>query len=140
MREHGFVSLAINDLLIRIARCLDAALLGDARVIIPEMLLARHAFDRGALLLPYRGDVEQHVRLPAALLRLVRLEQKDRRGAKHALARLMAMRLGDDAGVLSKVADGRMVAIVRVPARMREHEKRMDGAIDIDEPAERFFR
>src|SRR5579883_1064007 len=140
MREDGFVSLAIGDLLIRIAGRLDAALLGDPGIVFPKMLLTRHALDRRALLLPDRRDVEKNVRLPGALLRLVRLEQEDRRRAEHALAGSMPMRLGDDPRMLSEIADRRVIAIVGVLARMRQDEKRMDRAIEVDQPEERFLR
>ena len=80
------------------------------------MLLAAHALDSGALLLPDRRDVEEHVRRPAALLGLVRLEQEDRRRAQNLLAGLVAMRLRDDPRMLSEFSHQLMVVIVEVPA------------------------
>jgi hypothetical protein len=115
-----------------------AALQRDAGVVFPQMLLTGHALDSGALLLPNRRDVEQHVGHPATLLRLVRLEQHDRRRAQHLLARIVAMRLGDDARVLGKLRRQRVVEIVRIPARMRKDEFRPDRTIEIDEPVERL--
>src|ERR1700684_48764 len=104
MRKHRLIALAIGDFLVRVARGLRAALQGDAGVIFPEMLLARHALDRRTLLLPDGGDVEQHVGLPAALLGLMRLEQKDGWRAQHLLAGIVSMRLRDDARVLREIA------------------------------------
>ena len=87
------------------------------------MLLARHALDGGALLLPDRRDVEKHGRLPVALLGLVRLEQEHRRSAEHLLAGVVAMRLGDDAGVLGELGHRRMVVVVDVLPGVRVSTK-----------------
>src|SRR5271156_7134462 len=103
MRKHRLIALAIGNFLVGVARGLRAALQSDPGVILPEMLLARHALDRRALLLPDGGYVEQHVGFPAALLGLMRLEQKDGRRAQHRLAGIVSMRLRDDARVLREV-------------------------------------
>src|SRR3954447_17759735 len=100
MREDAFVALAPFDGFLGVPRCLGAALQCHPSVVFPEVLLPGHALDGGALLLPDAVDAEQHVRLPVALLRLMRLEQENRRCAEHRLARLVTMRLGGDAGVL----------------------------------------
>ncbi len=102
------------------------------------MLLPGHALDRRALLLPHRGDVEQHVRLPVALLRLVRLEQEHRRGAEHLLPRFVPVCLRDDAGVLGEVGHRGMVVIINVLRRVREDEGRMDPPVDVHEPIQRL--
>ena len=81
---------------------------------------------------------EEHRRLPVALLGLVRLEQEHGRGAEHLLARVVAVRLGDDARVLREVGHRRVVVIVDVLPRVREHEGGMDGAVHVDEPVERL--
>ena len=104
MRKDALVAFAVGDLLVGVARRLRAALQGDAGVVFPQVLLARHAFDGSALLVPHRRDVEKHRRLPVALFGLVRLEQEDRRGAQHLLAGVVAMRLGYDARVLGEIA------------------------------------
>ena len=54
--------------------------------------------------------------LPVALLRLVRLEQEDGRGAEHLLAGVVPVRLRDDASVLGEVGHGRMVVVIQVLA------------------------
>ena len=112
---------------------LGAALLGNPGVVFPKMLLPRHAFDRRALLRPDRGDVEQDVRLPVALLGLVRLEQQHRRRAQHLLPRVVAVRLRHDARVLGERRGRRVILVVGVLAGVREHELRPEGAVDIDE-------
>jgi len=63
-----------------------AALKRDARVVVPEMLLRRHAFEGAALRFPDLVDGEQDFGPPAALLGLVRLEEEDRRGADRSAA------------------------------------------------------
>src|SRR5580704_7619172 len=118
MREDGFITFAINDLPIGIARRLRAALQSGAGVIFPEVLLSGHASDGGAFLVPDGRDLEKHVRRPAALLGLMRLEQEDGRRAERSLAGPMAMGLRDDAGVLGEFARHLMIAIVNVAARM----------------------
>src|SRR5271154_1267090 len=93
MGKDALVAFAIDDRLVGIARRLSAPLQSDARIIFPQMLLARHAFYGGALLVPHGRDVEKHVRRPSALFRLMRLKKKKRRRAAHPLARPVAARL-----------------------------------------------
>src|SRR5450432_4265315 len=104
------------------------------------MLLAGHAFDGGALLVPDGAYVEQDIRRPAALLGLMRLEQEYRLGAKNLLLGVVAVRLRDDSGVLRKLRDRRMVVIVNVAGRMRQHESGMKRAVEIDEAEQRLLR
>src|SRR5215211_6707528 len=99
MREDVLVAFAVGNLLIGVAGGLRAALEGDAGIVFPKVLLPGHALDRRTLLLPHRCDVQQHRRLPIALLGLVRLEQEHGRSTEHLLAGIVAVRLGDDAGV-----------------------------------------
>src|ERR1700742_4182833 len=138
MREDAFIAFAIDDLLIGIAGGLRAALQSDARVIFPKVLLAGHARDRGALLVPDRGDVEQYVRRPMTLFGLMRLEKKDRRRAEDLFAGLVPMRLRDDPRMLSEFRHHFVIAVIDVAAWTGEDESRMDVAKEIDEPIERL--
>src|SRR6185503_9358064 len=103
MRKDVLVAFAVGDFLVRVTRRLRPALQGDPRVVFPQVLLARHALDGSALLVPHGRDVEKHGGLPVALLGLMRLEQKYRRSAQHLLAGVVAMRLGYDAWVLREL-------------------------------------
>ena len=72
MREDVLVAFAVGSLLVGVAGSLRAALKGDAGIVFPKVLLPGHALDGGTLLLPDRRDVQEHGRLPVALLGLVR--------------------------------------------------------------------
>src|SRR5690606_17477522 len=75
-----------------------------------------------------------------ALLRLVRLEQIDRRGGIFVLrAGLVTHRLGDDTGLLREMRGLRMVEIIRVLERMGQYESGVLLAIDVDNAVEMFF-
>ena len=102
------------------------------------MLLAGHAFDGGALLRPDRPDIEQHVGLPVALLGLMRLEEEDGWGTQHLLTRIIAMRLGGDAGMLREIGHGRVVVVVDVLFAVCQHEFRMGGAHQIHHAEQAF--
>ena len=67
------------------------------------MFLRGHALEGLALLVPDVGDVENQVRLPVALLGLVRLEEVDRRRAERPV-RVVAVGLGHDARFLGEIA------------------------------------
>ncbi len=95
-------------------------------------MAARFLFQTGVM-------SRQHRWLPVALLGLVRLEQEDGRGAQHLLARVVAVRLRYDARVLRKIRGGRVIVIVDVLAGVRQHEGRMEGPVDVDEPVERML-
>src|SRR5690606_26287738 len=71
----GIFRLAPARLAAGIAPELVSAVFRDIGVILPQMLLAFHALDGRLLLLPYRRDVQDRVRFPAALLCLMRLEE-----------------------------------------------------------------
>ena len=70
----------------------------------------------------------------------MRLEQEDRRRAEHLLAGLVAMRLGDDAGVLGEVGHRRMVVVVGVLLAVGQHEGGVDGAVDIGQAEQAVLR
>ena len=61
------------------------------------MLLCVHCFEGFALDLEHVSNIEEYLRFPIALFGLMRFEQEDLRCADHALVRIVAMRLGDDA-------------------------------------------
>src|SRR5690606_23868450 len=86
----GIARLAAARLSARIAPELVGPVLGHARVIVPEMMLALHALDGGALAVPDSGDVEQGVGPEGALLGLVRLEEVELGRAEHLLPGLVA--------------------------------------------------
>jgi len=119
---------------------MHAALQRDARVVVPQVLLRGHQLEGLALLLPHLRDVEQHLGLPVALLGLVRLEQEHGRGAEGFASRLVAERLGDDARFLRHVRGERMVEVVRVLERMREHEGGLQRTVDVHQPVDRLRR
>ena len=92
--------------------------------------------ERRVLLLPDRCDVQQHIRLPVALLGLMRLEQEHRRRAQDRGRRVVAVRLRDDARFLRHPRRQRMVEVVRVVQRVRQDELRPEIAVERREPVE----
>ncbi|MNG20835.1 hypothetical protein D3C84_1051260 [compost metagenome] len=72
-------------------------------VVLPEMFLACHALDGGIFFVPDLSDIQQYIRAPFTLLRLMGFETVDRRGPHNFLARFVAFSLGDDAGFLRQV-------------------------------------
>src|SRR3546814_4230030 len=88
------------------------------------MLLARHALDGGALLLPHLGDVEDGVRPPLALLGLVRLEKVQLRRAEGLLAGIVPPGLGRRAALQGHL--GR-VGVVAVAGRSEEHTSELQS-------------
>ncbi|MNG28574.1 hypothetical protein D3C84_1138540 [compost metagenome] len=78
------------------------------------MLLAGHALNGDVLLVPDRGDVQQHIRLPLALLGLMGLETIDWWRADDLLTGLIALCLSDDASFLGQMDRQRVIVVVRV--------------------------
>src|SRR3546814_17689182 len=76
------------------------------------MLLARHALDGGALLLPHLGAVEDGVRPPLALLGLVRLEKVQLRRAEGLLAGIVPPGLGRRAALQGYLGRVGVVAVL----------------------------
>ena len=103
MGKDPLISLAVGHGAPGISAALHATVQGDAGVVVPKVLLGREDLEGPALRLPDIVDVEDQVWLVVALLGLVRLEQEDgRRIVGEVGARLVACRLGDDAGFLSE--------------------------------------
>ena len=99
------------------------------------MLLRRENFKRLALDIPDFVDVEDDLRLEIAHLRLMRLKQKHRRRRIAVIGlRLVAHSLRDDARLLGVGCRRRMIDIVGIFQRMREHEARVEFAINVDQP------
>src|SRR6185503_20529762 len=61
------------------------------------------------------------------------------RSAQHLLAGVVAMRLGYDACVLRELGDRGMVVVVNILVRVGQHERRMDGAVDVHKSVERIL-
>src|SRR5690242_4236124 len=99
-----------------------APVFGDIRVVAPEVLLAFHAFDRRALLVPDFRYVEEDVGFPSHLLGLVRLEEIKLRRAEHLLARIMTPGLRHHPALQRYLRGVHMVGVVGVVMRMAEHE------------------
>src|SRR5215469_15812863 len=76
-----------------VAAKLDATSFGQLGVVVPHVHLGGQALHRRSLGVKHVGDVEQHVRLEIALLRLVRLEQEHRRSAQRFTRRVVSDRL-----------------------------------------------
>src|SRR6185437_9826447 len=139
-REQGLIGLAVGHRDAGVARSLDAAVERDAFVIVPKVLLRGEDLERLVLGLPDIIDLEDEIWLVVALLGLVRLEQIDRRRRILVLgARLVAHRLCDDARFLREVRGVRMIEIVRVLQRVREHESRIGLPVDVDHAVEVRF-
>src|SRR6185312_9569072 len=101
-RVHPLVRLALDRRLVPEVSAGVAHQLGTApgrhvRVVLPEVLLARHHVHSLPLALPDLGDVEQQVRLEVAHFALVRLEAEHRGRAQRRAAGLDARGLGQDA-------------------------------------------
>ncbi|MNS93525.1 hypothetical protein D3C72_1277040 [compost metagenome] len=103
------------------------------------MFLTGHALDGRILLVPDRGDVQQHIGAPFALLGLVRLEAVDRRCTDNFLARPEAFGLGDDARLLRQVHGQRVIVIVRVFLRVAEDELGLDATKHIRQAKQGFL-
>ncbi len=98
------------------------------------MFLRRENFKRPALDIPDLVDVEDDLRLEIAHLRLVRLEQEDRRRAVAVVGlRLVTHCLGHDARFLGIGRRRGMIDVVGIFQRMRQHKARIEFAIDIDQ-------
>jgi hypothetical protein len=95
---------------------------------------------RLALALPHRRDVQQHVRYEAALLRLVRFEAEHRRRADHLARTFDAGRLGEHPGLERDVVRGRVVPVVRVGRRVRQHHGRLHLAVQRDQAGQQRGR
>src|SRR3546814_8764621 len=89
------------------------------------MLLRGHALERLVLAVPCRADVEKGIRLPLALLGLVRFEEIDRWRPKHLVSRLVPVRLRNDPRFKRQACRRRMIEVVRIVMRVREHKGRM---------------
>lgn len=74
---------------------LHAPLERHASIVFPQVFLALHALDCLILFLPDAGDVQQDVRLPTALFRLMRLKTIDRRRLHDRFTRTVSFCLGD---------------------------------------------
>ncbi|MNF83008.1 hypothetical protein D3C84_653210 [compost metagenome] len=103
------------------------------------MLLAGHALDGRILLVPDFGDIQQDIRSPFALLRLMRFKAVDRWRTDDFFTGLITFRLGDDARLLGQVHGQRMVVVVRVFDRVTEHEIRLHATKHIGQTKQRFF-
>src|SRR4029078_6970599 len=100
LRQHSLVRLRVSaSLAPRMAPGLRAAPPTEVRVVLDQMPLCLHGFHGLTLSLPDRRDVEQHVGLEIALLRLVRFEHEDRRRAERRPWKRIALRLRVDARV-----------------------------------------
>src|SRR5690606_1901901 len=117
----------------RIAAEVVAAVFGNIGVVVPEMLLPFHAFDGGALLVPNRRDIEEHIRLPAHLLGLVRFEKIELRRAENLLTGIVAPCLRDHATLDGEARREAVVGVVGVVLRMAHHERGLDLADQVDE-------
>src|SRR6218665_1256604 len=82
--------LAPAGLTARIAHEVIGAIFRDILVEVPEMFLALHALDGGPLLFPDGRDVEEYVRLPLHLFRLVRFEEIELRRTENLFAGIVA--------------------------------------------------
>ena len=101
------------------------------------MLLRGENLERLALDVPDLVDVEDHLRLEIAHLRLVRLEQEHRRrGIGVFGAGLVAHRLRHHAGLLREMRGIRMIEIIGIFQRVGQHEGRIELAVDIDHAVE----
>ncbi len=112
--KNTLIPFAKLHLPIGVATALCSTLQGDTLVVFPKMLLGIHDAKRSLLFLPDTGDIQQNVRLPPALLGLMRFEQKNGRSTDDRNCRLMAMGLRNDPGFLCGVRSKRMVEVVRV--------------------------
>lgn len=108
--------------------------LGDPCVILPEVLLAAHALDGRSLPAPDGGDVKEGVRLPAHLLRLVRLEEVDLRRAKNFIAGIVTPGLGDHPAFERNLCGIHVIGVVGIEPRVAEHEARLHLADHVDQP------
>src|SRR5215472_17913114 len=86
------------------------------------MFLSVHFLKCCVFLGPYRSDIEQHLRLPFALLGLMRLEQENGWRADYRRAGLVSVSLGHDTSFLRHMGCKRMVEIVGISQRVRENE------------------
>ncbi|MNH22772.1 hypothetical protein D3C79_826430 [compost metagenome] len=103
------------------------------------MFLPGHALNRSVFLVPYIGDVQEHIRAPLTLFGLMRLEGIDRGCPDNLLARSVTFCLGDDPRFLSEVHCQRVVVVVRVLQRVAEYERRLDAAHDIGQAEQRVL-
>ncbi|MOA49091.1 hypothetical protein D3C78_1719330 [compost metagenome] len=101
------VAFCVNDVAgggdAHVAFGLHSTLQRNTGVVLPEMFLACHALDGGIFLVPDVGDIQQDIRAPLTLLRLMGFEAVHRRGTNNFFARLVTFCLGDDARFLSQV-------------------------------------
>src|ERR1700678_175689 len=88
------------------------------------MFLRSHQPERGEFLLPHWSDVEQDIMVKAALLRLVRFEEKHGRRPEHRYRWLMPMCLRDDPRFLGRVRYQGVIEVIRVLERVRQDEFR----------------
>ena len=98
------------------------------------MLLPLHAFDRGALALPDRRDVEEGIGLPAHLFGLVRLEEIDLRRAGHRAAGGVPPGVRDHPALQRELHGVHVIGLVGVVLRVGEDEIGRDGAHHLHDP------
>src|SRR5262245_42312970 len=120
--EDALRRLRVSHLATRVARGMHAALQGDARVVVPQMLLRGHALHRLALEVPDFIDRQQQLRHEMALLGLVRLEQEHGRRPDDLLLGPIPVRLRGNARLLRETGSIWVVAVVWILERMRQHE------------------
>ena len=133
-KPFGISRCATAGLPARVALEVVGAVLRDAGIELPEMLLSFHALDGGSLAVPHRRDVEKRIGLPAHLLGLVRLEQIELWRAQHRLARMVTPGLRDHAAFERHLRRVHVVGVVGIVLRMAEHEGRLNLADDVDQP------
>jgi len=123
-----------------IAHGLGSAPLAQIRVVFPEVCLRFHGFHRFVFRFPHWCDVEQDLRLEFALFWLMRFEEEDGRGVERFAGRRIAERLRVDARFERDAVCGRMIGVVGIEKRMREHEFRLEFAILHDHGFDGFLR